>query len=73
MLFSFVGPRHGRILTAYFDEQNLVVKKTPLHYFPASPDSVAMREFLRYQAGGINLSLDTTRFPDPVKGAPVSV
>lgn len=73
MLFSFVGPRSGRVLTAYFDGQHLIVQKTPIYIFPGSPNSDAMLEFVRRQAGGINQSLDTTCFPKPVGGVQVSV
>ncbi|KAL4917558.1 hypothetical protein BDW62DRAFT_201588 [Aspergillus aurantiobrunneus] len=65
MLFSFLGPRCGRVLTAYFDGQHLVVQRLPLLNFPGSPNSDAMFEFVRFQAAGITPGLDTTRFPKP--------
>lgn len=30
MLFSFMGPQHGRIIQVYHDGQDLVVRKSPL-------------------------------------------
>ncbi|KAL4788550.1 hypothetical protein BJX76DRAFT_115 [Aspergillus varians] len=67
MLFSFVGPRSGRILMAYFDGQHLIVQQSPLYNFPGSPGSDAMLEFVRHQAAGLTPNMDTTRFPKPIE------
>ncbi|KAL4941083.1 hypothetical protein BDV06DRAFT_223439 [Aspergillus oleicola] len=61
MLFSFMGPRHGRILLAYFDGQQLVIRKSPLYQF-TSRDEGSMELFARYQAAEIGAGV-TTRLP----------
>lgn len=70
MLFSFAGPRSGRILTAYFDGEDLIVQHSPIYSFPAFA-SDAMREFVRHQAAEVAPGLKTTRLPSAVKGAQI--
>lgn len=53
MLFSFVTPRHGRIILAHNDGQKLVVRMSPLYpFFPQDKDSLPL--FTRYLASEVD-------------------
>ncbi|KAL4958566.1 hypothetical protein BDW69DRAFT_179564 [Aspergillus filifer] len=59
MLFSFMGPRHGRILLAYSDGRQLIIRKSPLYQF-TSRDEGSMELFARYQAAEIGSGVTTS-------------
>lgn len=53
MLFSFVAPRHGRIILAHFDGSKLVVQASRLYRFHTT-DEDSMLLFTRYLASDVN-------------------
>ena len=52
MLFSFSGPKHGRILTAHFDGKRLMVfRSRPYPFFPEDLSNLNL--FTRYLASDV--------------------
>lgn len=60
MIFSLAGEQHGRILTAYFDGQHLVIQKSGFYPF-YSADRASFDLFMRYIAADVNTEEDTTK------------
>ncbi|KAF9891859.1 hypothetical protein FE257_003344 [Aspergillus nanangensis] len=65
MLFSFMGPRHGRILLAHFNGSKLIVRMTRMYRFLLGEHQFEENLFLftRYLASATNPRDDTTRLP----------
>ena len=56
MVFSFMGPQHGRILHAHFDGEMLVIRQSILHNFQRK-ESAPVDLFLQCM---VNTSVEVT-------------
>ena len=59
MIFSFVGERHGRVLSAYFDGEHLVIQASRLYRF-LTTNTDTWNYFLRNLAAGVSEEESTT-------------
>jgi len=66
MVFSFMGPQHGRILHAHFDGEMLVIRQSILYSF-LRKESALIDLFLQCMA---NTPVGVTRFLSPFSLVP---
>ena len=62
LLFSYTGDRHGRVLQAYMDHKNLVIRTSKFYDFSAKPDA-HLKLLLQYMVGDLVGSTMTLTHP----------
>lgn len=59
MIFSFIAPKHGRLILAHFDGNTLLIRISETLDF-SSKNEEAWETFIRYVAADVNSEADTS-------------